>query len=837
MQDNRQQIIQTNIEEEMKTSFIDYAMSVIVQRALPDVRDGLKPVHRRIIYGMRGLNLAPNRPFMKCAKIVGEVMGKYHPHGDSAIYDSLVRMGQPWSLRALMVESQGNFGSIDGDRPAAMRYTEARMTPHAQLMLEDIDKETVDFMPNYDGQEHEPTVLPAAIPNLLVNGVTGIAVGMATNIPPHHLGEVIDAVLMMIDNPEVQLTELMGAMPGPDFPTGGFIYGREGILEAYKTGRGKIYVRALIKTEQLRGNREALVVTEIPYMVNKSRLIEEIARNVRDKKIEGVSEVRDESDRDGMRIMIELRRGEVAQVVLNQLYKHSQLQTTFGIILLALVENRPRYLSLRKILRFYLEHRRDVIVRRTRHELARAEARAHIVEGLRIAVSNIDDVIDIIRNSINADEARSRLIEEFDLTKIQAQAILDMRLARLTALETEKLEEEYRELVATIKRLKGILASRELVDEIIKTELLEIKEKRVDERRTQIVASGAEMSIEDLIAEENMVIAVSHAGYIKRTPTSLHRRQRRGGKGVAGMDTKDEDWVEYLFVGTTHDYMMFFTNRGRAHWLKVYELPQGGRATKGRPVVNMLQLEKGERVQAMIPVRHFDEDHFLIMATRKGMIVKNALALYSNPRKVGINAIKIAKDDELIDVKMTNGNQEIILGTRNGMAVRFDENDVRSMGRHVQGVKGINLAAKDKVVGMEVCRPNTTILTVCENGYGKRTKIEEYRLIKRGGKGVINIKTTKRNGIVIAIKEVLDEEELIMITQKGVSIRCPVANFRTIGRSTQGVGLINLEEGDKLTGVARLGEKADDKIDPTTGEVIVDEDDDLEEEGSEEVES
>ncbi|MBN1516914.1 DNA gyrase subunit A [Candidatus Sumerlaeota bacterium] len=814
MQDQRQQILETNIEDEMKNSFIDYAMSVIVQRALPDVRDGLKPVHRRIIYGMKGLNLVHNRPYTKCAKIVGEVLGKYHPHGDMAVYDSLVRMGQHWSLRCMLVDGQGNFGSIDGDRPAAYRYTEARMTQFAEFMLEDIEKETVDFMPNFDGQEKEPTVLPSSFPNLLVNGSTGIAVGMATNIPPHNPGEVIDAVLLLLKKPEATLKEILAKMPGPDFPTGGFICGRRGIRDAYKTGRGKLTCRARIATEQLKGGREALIVTEIPYMVNKSKLIEDIANAVRDKKIQGISEVRDESDRDGMRIMLELKRGEVPQVVINQLYKHSQLQTTFGIIMLALVDNRPRYLSLHKMLEFFIQHRRDVIVRRTRFDLDKAEARAHIVEGLLIAVRNIDDVVDIIRNSKDSDEARERLMEEFELTKIQAQAILDMRLGRLTGLEIDKLEQEYKDLQKLIKELRGILASRDKVDQIIHDELTEIRGKMKDSRRTEIVESESEVSIEDLIAEENMIITVSHAGYIKRTPTSQYRKQRRGGKGIAGMDTKDEDWVEYLFVGTTHDYMMFFTDRGRAYWLKVYELPQGGRATKGRPIVNMLEIEKGEQIQAMVPVRNFTEDNYLVMATRKGMIVRNSLSLYSNPRKTGINAIKIQEGDELIHVKQTRGDQEIILGTRKGMAIRFHETDMRPMGRHVQGVIGVNLADDDEVVGMEVCRPNATLLTVCEKGFGKRTKIEDYRLIRRGGKGVINIKNIERNGDVIAVIEVLEDEELIMITQKGVSIRCPVSNFRVIGRSTAGVRLITLQEGDAITGVARLGEKADEKINP-----------------------
>jgi len=807
MQDTREQIIPTSLEEEMKSSYLDYAMSVIVGRALPDVRDGLKPVHRRIIYAMNQINLTSGRPHKKSAAVVGDVIARYHPHGDQAVYDTLVRMAQDFSLRYPLVDGQGNFGSIDGDPPAAYRYTEARMSRYAELLLQDIDRDTVDFRPNFDGSTVEPEVLPSAIPHLLVNGSAGIAVGMATNIPPHNLREVIDACVLLIDEPDAELKAIMGVLTAPDFPTGGYIYGREGVVEAYRTGRGRVILRARINTEQLKGGREALVVTEIPYQVNKSNLLIEIASLVRDKKVTGISEVRDESDRDGMRIVLELRKGEPSQIVINQLYKHTQLQTTFGVILLALVNGRPRYLSLIKVLRLYLDHRREVVVRGTRFDLEKAERRLHIVEGLRKALDHIDDVIETIRSSKAQDEARGKLMRWFELSQEQADAILDMRLARLTGLERDKLEEEYKELKKIIKELRGILEDPAKVQAVIREELLEIREKYGDDRRSVIIDSSEEVTVEDLIAEENMVITVSHAGYIKRTPTSLYRRQHRGGKGVAGMETKEEDWVEYLFIGTTHNYMMFFTDRGRAYWLKIYELPQGGRATRGRPIVNMLQLEPGERIQAMIPVREFDDAHFLLMATAKGQVVKSALSLYSNPRKVGINAIRIEEGDRLVDVKLTGGSQEVIIGTRDGMAVRFNEQDVRPMGRFVQGVRAITLRDDDLVIGMEVCRPNATILTVCEHGYGKRTQIDEYRLTRRGGIGVINIKTSERNGKVVAIKEVLDDEELIMITHKGTTIRCPVQNIRTIGRNTQGVRLIDLEEGDRLTDVARLGEK------------------------------
>ena len=807
MQDTREQIIPISLEEEMKRSYIDFAMSVIVGRALPDVRDGLKPVHRRIIYAMNQINLTSGRPYKKSAAIVGEVLAKYHPHGDQAVYDTLVRMAQDFSLRNPLVDGQGNFGSVDGDPAAAYRYTEARMSRYAELLLQDIDRDTVGFRPNFDGSTLEPEVLPSAMPHLLINGSSGIAVGMATNIPPHNLREVIDACVLLLEDPDADFKAIMRVLPGPDFPTGGYIYGREGIVEAYKTGRGRVVMRARINTEQLKGGKEALVVTEIPYQVNKANLLTGIAALVRDKKIIGITEVRDESDRDGMRIVLELRKGEPSQIVINQLYKHTQMQNTFGVILLALVNGRPRYLSLVKVLKLYLDHRREVIVRRTRFDLEKAEKRLHVVEGLRKALDHLDDVIETIRKSKTTEEARGKLMRWLELSEAQADAILDMRLARLTGLEREKLEEEYKELRKLIKELRVILEDPAKLQAVIKKELLEVREKYGDNRRSVIMDSSEDVTVEDLIAEENMVITVSHAGYIKRTPTSLYRRQGRGGKGIAGMETKEEDWVEYLFIGTTHNYMMFFTDRGRAHCLKIYELPQGGRATRGRPIVNMLQIEPGERIQAMIPVREFDDKHFLLMATAKGQIVKNALSLYSNPRKVGINAIKIEEGDRLIDVKLTAGNQEVIIGAREGMAVRFNEQDVRAMGRFVQGVRAITLRGDDAVIGMEVCRPNATILTVCEHGYGKRTAIDAYRLAHRGGIGVINIKTTDRNGKVVAIKEVLDDEELIMITQKGTTIRCPVQSIRTIGRNTQGVRLINLEEGDRLVDVARLGEK------------------------------
>ena len=833
METQRERVIQTDISDELKTSYIDYAMSVIVGRALPDVRDGFKPVHRRIIFAMRELGLAPNRPYMKCARIVGETMGKYHPHGDTAIYDSLVRMAQDFSMRYPLIDGQGNFGSLDGDPPAAYRYTEARLASISELLLADIDKNTVNMVPNYDSKNLEPEVLPSAIPNLLVNGSSGIAVGMATNIPPHNLSEVVDTLVMLIDNPQCTLEEAMTVLPGPDFPTGGYIFGREGIEEAYRTGRGILKLRARVRTEQLKQGREAIIITEIPYTVNKSNLMKEIAELVKYKKIQGLSDIRDESDRDGVRVVLELKKGEISQVIINNLYKHTSMQISFGIILLALVNGRPRYLSLMKILPLYLEHRCEVVRRRTHFDLERAEARLHIVDGLVIAVSNIDEVISIIRKSKDVDEAREKLMKHFSLSQLQAQAILDMRLQRLTGLEIQKLKDERKELLSLIKELKGILDSPKKVNEIVRKELLEVKEKFGDARRTEIVASTKDLTVEDLIAEENMVITISHQGYIKRTPTSLYRRQRRGGRGVTGMESKEGDWAESVFVGTTHDYLLFFTNKGRAHWLKVYELPQAGRASKGRPIINMIQMEEGEKIQAVIPVGEFDDKHFLIMATKNGMVVKNALNLYSNPRRTGIKAMKIDKKDELICVRMTNGQQQVFLGTLKGLAERFHETEIRDSGRYTGGVIGIRLTKGDRVIGMEVLRPNSTILTVCENGYGKRSKAEDYRLIHRGGKGVINIKVTERNGDVISIKEVIDDDELIMLTQEGMSIRVNVGDIRVISRNTQGVRLINLKQNDKIVAVARMEEKEEDK-EVAEGEEVASEEEAVEESEGEE---
>ncbi|MBN1475261.1 DNA gyrase subunit A [Candidatus Sumerlaeota bacterium] len=795
--------------DEMRTSYLDYSMSVIVQRALPDVRDGLKPVHRRILYAMFREGLLPSRGHSKCAGVVGEVLKKYHPHGDSAVYDALVRLAQPWSMRHPLIDGQGNFGSIDGDPPAAYRYTECRLDRIAEHLLSDIDKETVNFTPNFDGKTTEPDVLPAAFPNLLVNGSAGIAVGMATNVPPHNLGEVIDALVLLVDKPESTLKDIMRVLPGPDFPTGAQICGRSGIHDAYRTGRGRLRLRARAQVEHLKKGKEAIVVTEIPYQVNKARLVEEIANLIRARKLPEVADIRDESDRDGMRVVIELKRDEVAQVVLNRLFKHTQLETTFGIINLALVNGRPRYLSLPKMLFLYLEHRREVILRRTRFDLEKAERRAHILEGLRVALEHIDKIIEIIRGAKDPQTAREGLMKSYELSEVQAQAILDMRLQRLTGLEREKVEQEYRDLIRLIRELRAILGDPKKVMALIRGELLEIREKHSDPRRTEIVGEAADLSIEDMIAEENMVITVSHAGYIKRTPTSTYRRQRRGGRGVTGMQTKEEDWVEKIFIGTTHNYILFFTSLGRAHWLKVHELPQAGRASKGRPIVNMLQLQPNEAVCAMIPVRQFTDDQFIVMVTRRGQIVRNSLSLYSNPRRTGVNAIKIDEGDELIAVRLTNGNQEIVIGTLKGMAIKFKEDGVRAMGRHVGGVKGIRLREGDSVVGMEVVRPNASLLTVCEHGYGKRTSLDEYPTQTRGGLGVITIRNTPRNGDVVGINEVVEGDELIMITQRGVTIRTKIDEIRTISRATQGVKIINLDEGDRLNAVARIAEVAE----------------------------
>jgi DNA gyrase subunit A len=806
---NRQNIIPVNIEDEMQASYIDYSMSVIVMRALPDVRDGLKPVHRRIIYAMHDEGLVHNKSHSKCAGVVGEVLKKYHPHGDGAVYDALVRMAQEWNLRYPLIDGQGNFGSVDGDSPAAYRYTECRLSPIAEMLLKDIDRNTVDYTANYDGRFKEPVVLPAAFPNLLVNGSAGIAVGMATNIPPHNLNEVIDAIRLMINNPDVSLNELMKVMPGPDFPTGGFIYGRQGIREAYETGRGRLQLRARLRTEEFKSGRDAIVVTEIPYQVNKANLITDIAQLVRDKRIQGISDIRDESDQSGMRIVIELKKGEVPQVIINNLYKMTQLQTTFGVILLALDGGRPRYMSLKHILKCYINHRREVVVRRTRHELDKARKRIHIVEGLLKAVENIDAVIKIIRESETVLEARENLKSKFKLTDEQTQAILDMPLRRLTGLEIGKLMQERKELVALIENLAGILADPQKVMGLITEELQDIKTRFGDQRLTEIVNAEGDLSIEDLIAEERMVITITHSGYIKRTGTALYRSQRRGGKGSRGINLKDEDWVEHVFVGTTHNYLMFFSNRGQAYWLKVYELPEGGRATRGRPIVNLLQLEAGEKIESIVPVKEFRDDLYLVFCTRNGQVVRNSLDLYSNPRRPGIKAIRISEDDELISVKQTHLDQELLIATRNGMGVRFKGPDVRPMGRFVGGVRGVNLSADDKVIGMIVLQPDTAVLTICENGYGKRTRADEYRLVRRGGKGVINIRTSDRNGKVMAVLDVIDSDELIMISENGVTIRSSVSAMRTISRATQGVRLINLAGGDRLTSVARIEEDKD----------------------------
>ncbi|NOX97349.1 MAG: DNA gyrase subunit A [Nitrospirae bacterium] len=794
------------IEDEMKTSYLDYAMSVIVGRALPDVRDGLKPVHRRILYAMQDLGLANNKPYKKSARVVGEVLGKYHPHGDSAVYDSLVRMAQNFSCRYPLIDGQGNFGSIDGDAAAAMRYTEVRMARLSEDLLADIDRETVDFMPNFDESLTEPKVLPSRIPNLLVNGSSGIAVGMATNIPPHNLREVIEALIKLIDEPEISWEELNKIIPGPDFPTGGLICGREGIKEAYRSGKGlvKLRGRASVETVQKGGERERIVITEIPYQVNKSNLLENMAALIREKKIEGISDLRDESDKDGMRIVLELRRGEEAQIVLNQLYKHTQMQVTVGVIMLAIVDGRPRVLTLKECLENYLLHRREVVKRRTQYDLKKAELRAHILEGLKIALDKLDAVIKTIRESREANEAREKLMKRFELSKVQAQAILDMRLQRLTGLERKKIDEEYLALIKHIVRLQSILASEQQLLGVIKKELLEVKEKYGDERRTEILDAITDFSLEDLIAEEDMVITVSHTGYIKRLPVSTYRQQHRGGKGVTGAGTKEEDFLEHLFIASTHHYILFFTDSGRIHWVKVYELPQAGRLSKGKAIVNLLALEPEEKVTAFLPVKEFDDKHFLVMATERGVVKRTNLTAYSHPRAGGIIGLTLDDKDRLIEVKLTEGEQEIILATEQGKAIRFLEKAVRLVGRTARGVKGIKLDKNDRVVGMEIVDEEATLLSVTANGYGKRSLFSEYRPQGRAGKGVINIKTSQRNGLVVGIKKVVDKDELMLISSRGMVIRMPVEPIRVIRRNTQGVRLINLGGKDEVVGVARV---------------------------------
>jgi len=795
----QERIIPIDIQDEMQTAYMDYSMSVIISRALPDVRDGLKPSQRRILTAMNDLNLTPDRPHRKCAKIAGDTSGNYHPHGEQVIYPTLVRMAQDFAMRYPLIDGQGNFGSVDGDGAAAMRYTEARMTPAAMEMLADLDKDTVSRSPNYDETLMMPDVLPSRFPNLLCNGSSGIAVGMATNIPPHNLCEVV------IENPEITADEIMKHLKGPDFPTGGIIYGRRGIREAYETGRGKLTLRARANIETLKNDRSQIVITEIPYMVNKSALLEKIADLVRNKQVEGIADLRDESDRDGMRIVIELKRDAFPEVVLKTLYKHTQLSTSFGIILLALVENQPKIMPMAEMIRHYIEHRHDVVVRRTKFDLAKAERRAHILEGLKIALDNIDAVIELIKKSESPEAAKKGLVERFELTEVQAQAILDMRLQRLTGLERKKIDDEYMGLLELMERLNNILNSRPLRMEIIREELEEIKRKYGDGRRTDIIDETDDIELEDLIAEEDMVVTISHQGYIKRIPISTYRRQHRGGRGLTGMGTKEEDFVSRLFVASTHSYILFFTDFGRCYWLKVYEIPQGGRAARGRPIVNMLELQKGEKIAAFLPVREFGEDLYVLMATRRGLVKKTALSQYSRPRRNGINAINIVEGDALISVELTSGRQDILLQTRNGMAVRFNEQEIRPMGRNAQGVKGITLGKDDYVVGMvAVKRPDSTLLVVCENGYGKRTSIDAYRLIHRGGKGVISVRTSERNGRVVSIMEVVDDDELIIMTQNGIIIRLPVCDIRAIGRVTQGVRLINLDDDDSVVDVERV---------------------------------
>ena len=794
----------TDIHEEMRRSYLDYAMSVIIGRALPDVRDGLKPVHRRVLYAMHEMGLHFNRPYRKAARVVGDVLGKYHPHGDAAVYDTIVRLVQEFSMRYPLIDGQGNFGSVDGDAPAAMRYTEVRLARVAQEMLRDIEKETVDFVPNYDDTTQEPMLLPAVLPNLLVNGSSGIAVGMATNIPPHNLNEVVDAVVLQLENPEATIEELMQALPGPDFPTAGYIHGRQGIQDAYRTGRGLIQMRAKAIVEKGRGGRESIIVTELPYQVNKAKLVERIAELIRERRIDGVSDLRDESDREGMRIVLELKKDEPAPPVLNTLYKHTAMQSTFGVIMLALVDNQPKVLTLQETIGHFIEHRKTVVLRRTRHDLRKAEERAHILEGYRIALDHLDAVIQLIRRSRSVEEARTGLVGQFGMSETQAQAVLELRLQRLTQLERQKIQDEYQETIQLIARLQAILGNEALVREIIREELAALKEQYGDPRRTEIREETEEITFEDMLADEEMVVTISHGGYIKRSPLSVYRAQRRGGKGMTGMATKEEDYVEHLFVATTHSYILLFTNLGRVHWLKVHELPQLGRAAKGKALVNFLQVQPGETVTAMIPIRQFEVDKYLLMATRRGVVKKTELAAYANPRAGGIIALALDEGDELIAVRLTSGGDEAFLATRQGMAIRFAEDEVRPIGRTGRGVIGIALEEGDQVVAAEVVRPGTTILTVNERGYGKRTELEEYRLQGRGGKGIINVRVTEKNGPVAGILQVQEQDHVMMISQEGKVTRLPVREISLIGRATQGVRLQGLEVGDRVAAVTSL---------------------------------
>jgi DNA gyrase subunit A len=822
------QKIPVNIEDEMKRSYMDYAMSVIIGRALPDVRDGLKPAHRRVLYGMKMMGLASNRGYRKCAKIVGEVMGNYHPHGDASIYDTLVRLSQDFNMRYPLVDGQGNFGSIDGDPPAAMRYTEARLEALSDDVMADLDKETVDFVPNYDETTEEPSVLPAHIPNLLVNGSSGIAVGMATNVPPHNLREVIDGVIWAIEAEQEsgakldkteKLQGLMNFIKGPDFPTGGYVVGRSGIGAAYRTGRGAILMRAKASIEQAKkGDKQSIIITEIPYQVNKARLIEKIAELVGEKTIEGISDLRDESDREGMRVVIELKRGEVPEVILNNLYKHTQLQQSFGVIMLAIVGGRPKVMNLAELVDSFVDFRREVVIRRTQFELRKAEARYHILEGLKIALDNLDAVIKLIRGSKTVPEARDGLITQFSLSQLQAQAILDMQLQRLTGLERQKILDEMAELLKTIERLRAILGSERLLMQLIVGELKEVRDKYGDDRRTELIDGDAgEISIEDLIAEEDMAITVSNTGYIKRTPITSYRNQRRGGKGRIGMRTREEDFVSHLFVASTHAYIMIFSDRGRAYWLKVHEIPDVGPGGKGKAIANLVSMAPDEKIAALQTVKEFEEGKFIAMGTLRGVVKKTELPAFSNPRAGGIIAMGVEDGDRLMAAQITDGTGEIFIGTRDGVAIRFPESDVRPMGRTAYGVKGITLRDGDEVVAMEVVRPGSTLLTVTEHGYGKRTELDEYRVQSRGGVGIINIQTTERNGRVVGMASVHDEDEFMLITQQGKILRTVARDIRTIGRATQGVRLIEIDADDRVVSLARLAEKEDENGTEDTG--------------------
>jgi DNA gyrase subunit A len=804
-----QRIVPVDIESEMKKSFIDYAMSVIIDRALPDVRDGLKPVHRRILYAMYGLGFTPDKAYRKCATTVGEVLGKFHPHGDAAVYDSMVRMAQDFSLRYMLVDGHGNFGSVDGDPPAAMRYTEARLSKISLEMLRDINKDTVDFKPNFDEHDFEPVVLPSRFPNLLVNGSSGIAVGMATNIPPHNLVEVIDGIIAVIDNPEMTIDEIIKIIKGPDFPTGATIVGTQGIKNAYRTGRGRIVLRAVTNIEQMTANKQRIVVTELPYQVNKARLIEKIADLVKEKRIENISDLRDESDRDGMRIVIELKKEANANVVLNQLYKNTQMQDAFNVNMVALVQTpdkkfEPRVLNLRQAMDYYIEHQKDVIVRRTKYELDKAEARAHILEGLKIAIDNLDEVIKIIRGSKNEATAKERLMERFSFSDKQAQAIVDMRLGRLTALEREKLEKEYQELLEKIKYYKDVLANEFMVLNIVKEELNGIKEKYGDERRTEIVPDESDIDIEDLIDDEETVVTLTHFGYIKRLPSDTYKSQKRGGKGITGLSTREEDFVENLFVTRTHDYILFFTSKGKVYRLKAYQIPEAGRQAKGTAIVNLLELDQDEKITTVIPISEYKEGLYLFLATKKGIVKKTDLMDYDNIRKGGLIAVSLRENDELIDVQLTDGKKDILLVTRNGLSIRFNEQDARPLGRVSQGVRGIKLEDDDEVIGMSAYIENTSLLVVTENGFGKRTELDEYKVQFRGGKGILTYRVTERTGKLVGMKLVCDDDDVMLISSDGTIIRIKVQDISVLGRATQGVTLMRMDEGVKVMAVARI---------------------------------